>query len=33
MGGKLVLTPFEETWTKPKPFDEWMMGLVDELSG
>jgi 6-phosphofructokinase 1 len=31
--GKLVLTPFEETWSKPKPFDEWMMGLVDELSG
>jgi 6-phosphofructokinase 1 len=33
IGGELVLTPFEETWSKPKPFDEWMMGLVDELSG
>jgi len=33
MNGKTVLTPFEDTWSKKKPFDEWMMGLVDELSG
>lgn len=31
--GELMMTPFEETWSKKKPFDEWMMGLVDELSG
>ena len=31
--GELVLTPFEDTWTKKKPIDEWMMGLVEELSG
>jgi len=33
VNGELVLTPFEETWSKKKPFDEWMMGLIDELSG
>ncbi|MFX1369935.1 MAG: ATP-dependent 6-phosphofructokinase [Promethearchaeota archaeon] len=33
VNGELVLTPFEETWTKKKPIDEWMMGLVEELSG
>ncbi|NHJ14854.1 MAG: 6-phosphofructokinase [Candidatus Thorarchaeota archaeon] len=31
--GNLVMTPFEDTWTKKKPLDEWMMGLLDELSG
>ena len=33
VNGKIVLTPFEETWSKKKPYDEWMMGLVEELSG
>jgi 6-phosphofructokinase 1 len=33
VNGELVMTPFEETWTKRKPIDEWMMGLVEELSG
>lgn len=33
VGGKLVMTPFEETWTKKKSIDEWMLGLLDELSG
>jgi 6-phosphofructokinase 1 len=31
--GELVMTPFEDTWTKKKPIDEWMLGLLDELSG
>ncbi len=31
--GELVMTPFKETWTKKKPIDEWMLGLLDELSG
>ena len=31
--GELIMTPFEETWTKTKPIDEWMLGLLDELSG
>ncbi|MHA2433767.1 MAG: 6-phosphofructokinase [Candidatus Thorarchaeota archaeon] len=31
--GELTMTPFEKTWSEKKPFDEWMMGLVDELSG
>ncbi|TFG26951.1 6-phosphofructokinase [Candidatus Thorarchaeota archaeon] len=30
---ELVMTPFEETWTKKKPIDQWMLGLLDELSG
>ncbi|TFG28456.1 6-phosphofructokinase [Candidatus Thorarchaeota archaeon] len=32
VNGKLLLTPFEETWTKKKPIDQWMLGLLDELS-
>ena len=32
VNGKLKLTPFEDTWTKKKPLDKWMMGLLDELS-
>ncbi len=32
MNGELILTPFEETWMKKKSLDEWMMGLLDELS-
>jgi 6-phosphofructokinase 1 len=31
--GNLVMTPFEETWTNKKPIDQWMLGLLDELSG
>jgi len=31
--GNLILTPFEETWSNPKPIDQWMLGLLDELSG
>lgn len=33
VNGKLVLTPFEETWTKKKPIDQWLLGLLSELSG
>ncbi len=31
--GNLILTPFEETWSKKKPIDQWMLGLLDELAG
>ncbi len=31
--GNLVMTPFKETWTAKKPIDQWMLGLLDELSG
>lgn len=31
--GELIMTPYEETWTKKKPLDQWMLGLLDELSG
>ena len=31
--GNLIMTPFEETWTNKKPIDQWMLGLLDELSG
>jgi len=33
VGGKLIMTPFKETWTNKKPIDQWMLGLLDELSG
>lgn len=33
VNGKLIITPFEDTWSKNKPYDEWMMGLMEELSG
>lgn len=33
VNGNLILTPFEETWTNKKPIDQWMLGLLDELSG
>ncbi|MFW9960696.1 MAG: ATP-dependent 6-phosphofructokinase [Candidatus Thorarchaeota archaeon] len=32
VNGELILTPFEDTWMKKKSLDEWMMGLLDELS-
>jgi 6-phosphofructokinase 1 len=32
VNGKLIMTPFVETWTKKKPIDQWMLGLLDELS-
>jgi len=32
VNGRLKLTPFEDTWTKKKPLDKWMLGLLDELS-
>lgn len=31
--GNLVMTPFEETWMNKKPIDQWMLGLLEELSG
>ena len=31
--GKLLMTPFEDTWKIKKPIDQWMLGLLDELSG
>ncbi|MHA2058712.1 MAG: hypothetical protein ACW979_13890 [Candidatus Thorarchaeota archaeon] len=33
VNGKLLMTPFEETWKHKKPIDKWMLGLLDELSG
>ncbi|MFW9911535.1 MAG: ATP-dependent 6-phosphofructokinase [Candidatus Thorarchaeota archaeon] len=33
VNGELIMTPFEDTWSKNKPYDEWMMGLLEELSG
>ncbi|MFX1482500.1 MAG: ATP-dependent 6-phosphofructokinase [Promethearchaeota archaeon] len=33
VAGKLIMTPFEETWTVKKPIDQWMLGLLHELSG
>jgi 6-phosphofructokinase 1 len=33
LDGNLIMTPFEETWTIKKPIDQWMLGLLDELSG
>jgi 6-phosphofructokinase 1 len=32
VNGILVMTPFEKTWTTKKPIDEWMLGLLNELS-
>ncbi|MBN2231001.1 MAG: 6-phosphofructokinase [Candidatus Thorarchaeota archaeon] len=32
VNGELVMTPFEETWTKKKPLDQWLLGLLSELS-
>ncbi|UCE11925.1 MAG: 6-phosphofructokinase [Candidatus Thorarchaeota archaeon] len=32
MGGELVLTQFEDTWSSQKGLDLWLLGLVDELS-
>lgn len=31
--GNLLMTPFEDTWKNKKPIDQWMLGLLDELSG
>ena len=31
--GNLIMTPFKETWANTKSIDEWMLGLLDELSG
>jgi 6-phosphofructokinase 1 len=31
--GNLIMTPYEDTWTIKKPIDQWMLGLLDELSG
>ena len=33
VNGELIITPFEETWKNKKPIDQWMLGLLDELSG
>ncbi|PNX53170.1 MAG: hypothetical protein BV458_05860 [Thermoplasmata archaeon M9B2D] len=33
VNGELVLTPFEETWTKKKSINQWLLGLLSELSG
>lgn len=32
IGGKLIMTPFEDTWTKKKPIDQWLLALLSELS-
>lgn len=32
VNGELVMTPFEETWSGKKPIDQWMLGLLEELS-
>ena len=31
--GNLLMTAFEDTWKNKKPIDQWMLGLLDELSG
>lgn len=33
VAGNLIMTPYEDTWTIKKPIDQWMLGLLDELSG
>ncbi|MFX1560139.1 MAG: ATP-dependent 6-phosphofructokinase [Promethearchaeota archaeon] len=33
VNGELIMTPFQETWKNKKPIDQWMLGLLDELSG
>ena len=33
VNGELIMTPFPETWENRKPIDQWMLGLLDELSG
>ncbi len=33
VNGNLLLTPYEDTWKRKKPIDQWMLGLLDELSG
>ena len=33
VNGELIMTPFEETWKNKKPIGQWMLGLLDELSG
>jgi 6-phosphofructokinase 1 len=33
VNGELIMTPFEETWKNKKPIDQWMLGLLGELSG
>ncbi len=30
---KVVLTPFEDTWTKKKEIEPWMLELMEDLSG
>jgi 6-phosphofructokinase 1 len=32
IGGKLTTTPYEQTWSKKKPLDEYLLGLIDELA-
>jgi 6-phosphofructokinase 1 len=32
MNGELTITPFQETWTRRKPLDQWTLGLLGELS-
>lgn len=32
VNGKLIMTPFKDTWTKKKPIDQWLLGLLSELS-
>jgi len=33
VNGELIMTPFQETWKNKKPIDQWMLGLLEELSG
>lgn len=33
MGGRLTTTPYEQTWSKKKPLDEYLLGFIDELAG
>jgi len=32
MGGKLTTTPYEQTWSKKKPLDQYLLSLIDDLA-
>ncbi len=32
VNGQIVATPLEDTWTKKKPLDQWLVDLIDELA-
>lgn len=32
IGGKLTTTPYEQTWSKKKPLDQYLLNLIDDLA-